>query len=283
MDRDMGEVVCGACGLVIGDVMLDRKPEWRAFTLAEKDARMRVGAPTSYLQYDKGLSTTFRPNEGSTSRQTSLKMRRLRKWNVRSRLHSSSERNLSQAMNELERLSDKLKLPRNVREIGARIYRKALDKGLVRGRSISAVAAAALYAACRTTRTPRTLKELSTASLRGRKEISRCYRLILREVNPRLPIDDPAKYIPKIASTVALSQRAQNEAVKILRDAGDRGMVSGKGPVGLAAAALYVSALLTGEEVTQQNLANASGVTEVTIRNRYKGLRNGLDYLKEVL
>lgn len=282
MDRDIGEVVCGACGLVIGNVMLNRKPEWRAFTLAEKDARRRVGAPTSYMQYDKGLSTTFQPNEGSRSRQASLKMRRLRKWNVRSRLHSSSERNLSQAMNELGRLSDKLKLPRTVREIGARIYRKALDKGLVRGRSISAVAAASLYAACRTTRTPRTLKEISTASLRGRKEISRCYRLILREVNPRPPIDDPAKYIPKIASTVALSQRAQNEAMKILRDAGDRGMISGKGPVGLAAAALYVSALITGEEVTQKSLASASGVTEVTIRNRYKGLRDGLDYLREI-
>ena len=281
MDRDMGELVCRNCGLVLRDELIDKKPEWRAFTLAEKAARRRVGPSTSLTKYDKGLSTTFQPYDKHLSLKTRLKMKRLRKWNLRARMHTSVERNLSQAMSELVRLAGHLKVPMNVSETAAVIYRKALKDRLVRGRSIAAVAAASLYAACRMTRTPRTLRDIENASSRSKKEISRCYRIILREIKPIVPIDDPLKYVSKISSKLNLDQTIQNKAVAILREAGKKKVTAGKGPIGIAAAAIYVSSRLHRVEITQRELAAVAGVTEVTIRNRYKGLLEDLDSLKD--
>src|SRR3972149_11739427 len=151
-DYDTGETVCANCGLVLHKQMIDKGPEWRAFTQEEKESRSRVGMPTSYSVHDKGLSTTIgRVDRDAFGRklplETRLQMWRLRKWQIRSRVHSSVEGNLSRAMNKLDRLSDKVYIPGPLKEKAAVVYRKALEKGLVRGRSIAAIAAAALYAA----------------------------------------------------------------------------------------------------------------------------------------
>ena len=129
--------------------MLDKGPEWRAFTQEEKTSRSRVGMPTSYSIHDKGLSTTIsQVDRDAFGRKlplsTRLQMWRLRKWQIRSRVHSSNDRNLAQAMAELERLSSKVSISPPIKEKAAVIYRKALDKTLVRGRSINSIAAAAL-------------------------------------------------------------------------------------------------------------------------------------------
>jgi transcription initiation factor TFIIB len=282
-DRDSGEIVCSKCGLVIRDLMLDQKPEWRAFTPEEREAKARVGSPTSLKQFDKGLSTTFQPYKDIHGKYLPIKKRhkmmRLRKWNLRARMHSSTERNLSQAMNELTRLTDKLHIPRDVAEHSALIYRKVLDQGLIRGRSIKSIAAASIYTACRLTRTPRSLKEIVEASTRSRKEISRCYRLLQRELNLTMPVDDPAKYISKIASHVRLSQKTQNMAVKLLEEAKKIHADVGKSPAGIAAAALYIASIMNNEKNTQKDLASAAEVTEVTVRNRYKGLLKDLSLI----
>ena len=275
-DMETGEIVCSRCGLVLQDEILDQKPEWRAFTPEETRSKARTGPPTSLKRFDKGLSTTFQPYKDSYGRalpmRERLKMMRLRKWNIRARVHSSAERNLSQAMNEITRLSDKLHIPASVEENAALIYRKALDKGLIRGRSIKSIAAAALYAACRLTRTPRSLKEIAEASTRRRKEISRCYRLLQRELDIKMPVDDPSKYISKIASQVGLTQKTQNTAFKLLEGAKEKKGIVGKGPTGMAAAALYIAAIINDQSLTQRELAKAADVTEVTVRNRYKEL-----------
>jgi transcription initiation factor TFIIB len=179
-------------------------------------------------------------------------------------------------MSALTQLADRLHLPRSVKEEAAVLYRRVLDKGLVRGRSIANIATATLYAACRLTQTPRSLQTVIQASERPRKEIARCYRLILRELNLSIPIDTPMKYVAKIGSTLNLHQRIQNRAIQLLQAARRTGSITGKGPCGVAAAALYLGALLEGEKVTQKKLANAAGVTEVTVRNRYQGLAESL-------
>jgi transcription initiation factor TFIIB len=158
-DGDSGEIICGTCGLVITDSVINKGPEWRAFTQTEKESRSRVGVPLSFSVHDKGLTTMIgRVGRDAFGRKiplkTKLQMLRLRKWQIRSRVHSSVDRNLAQAMAELDRLTDKLHIPPSIKEKAAVIYRKALDKGLVRGRSISAIAAASLYAACRTSPGP---------------------------------------------------------------------------------------------------------------------------------
>ena len=280
-DYDTGETICGACGLILYGQMLDKGPEWRAYTLEEKASRSRVGLPASYSIHDKGLSTTIgQIDRDSYGRKlplaTRLLMWRLRKWQIRSRVHSSVDRNLSQAMSELDRLSGIVNISSSIKEKAAIIYRKALDKGLVRGRSINAIGAAALYSACRGSGTPRSLREIAKASLVNKKDVARCYRLLLHELNFQMPIADPLTYVSKIAENNGISGKTQGVAIAILREARRRRVAAGKDPVGLAAAALYLACLQHNERKTQKDVAEAAGVTEVTIRNRYKALKKQL-------
>jgi len=280
-DYDTGETVCANCGLVLHEQMIDKGPEWRAFTQEERESRSRVGMPTSYSVYDKGLSTTMgRVDRDAFGRklplETRLQMWRLRKWLIRSRVHSSVEGNLSRAMNELDRLSDKLSTRGSIKENAAFIYRKALEKDLIRGRSIAAIVAAALYAACRSSETPRTLREIAEASLLNKKEVARCYRLLLRRLDIQMPIADPITYISKIGERVGITGQTQGLAIRILREAKKRRIASGKDPMGLAAAVLYIACMQNDEKKTQTDISQAAGVTEVTIRNRYKSLKHQL-------
>ena len=280
-DYDTGETVCGDCGLVLYGQMMDKGPEWRAFTQEEKASRSRVGMPTAYSVHDKGLSTAIsQVDRDAFGRKlplsTRLLMWRLRKWQIRSRAHSSVDRNLAQAMAELDRLSGKVYIPRPIKEKAAVIYRKALDKSLVRGRSIAAITAAAAYAACRGSGTPRALHEIAEASLVDKKDVARCYRLLLRELDMHMPIADPLTYVSKIAERTGISGKTQGIAIRILREARNKRAAAGKDPMGLAAAALYIACLQNNEKKTQKDIAEAASVTEVTVRNRYKTLKRQL-------
>jgi transcription initiation factor TFIIB len=179
-------------------------------------------------------------------------------------------------MAELNRLSDKLSTRGQIRENAALIYRKALEKGLVRGRSIAGIAAASLYAACRDSETPRTLHEIAEASLVNENDVARCYRLLLRELDIRMPIADPMAYISKIAERAGISGQIQTLAFRILKEAKKNCVISGKDPMGLAAAALYIACVKSNDKKPQKDIARAAGVTEVTVRNRYKSLKRQL-------
>ncbi len=276
-----GELVCGDCGLVIKENILDPGAEWKAFTHQEELSRARTGGPTKYSHYDKGLSTVIRVDRDAFGRLLSPKVRRqmwrLRTWQIRSRVHASKSRNLSQAMNELQRLSEKLHISSSVQEMAAVIYRKALKEDLIRGRNIAAIVAGSLYAACRFTKIPRTLKEIAEASVRDQKEIARAYRLIVQTLKMRMPIDNPIDYVTKIAEKARVSSDVEGLAIKIIRHAKNKHVAMGKDPTGLAAAALYIASKIQKEKTTQSQLAKAANVTEVTIRNRTKDLRKKVD------
>ncbi|MDH5689767.1 MAG: transcription initiation factor IIB [Candidatus Bathyarchaeota archaeon] len=282
-DEEMGEIVCSGCGLVILEDMLNRSPEWRAFTLEEKRSKRRAGAPIRYSHFDKGLSTIIRVDKDAFGQSLSSKakrqMWRLRRWQIRSRIRSSNYRNLMRAMNELQRLSEKLHIPSSVQEMAAVIYRKALHEDLIRGRCIAAIVAGALYAACRFTKTPKTLNEAVEASVRDRNEVASAYRLLIRKLQMKMPIHDPLDYISKIAEKAGISGEAQGLAVKILREAKRKRITMGKDPMGVAAAVLYIACQLKGKNVTQKEIADASAVTEVTIRNRKKELAEKLNLI----
>jgi transcription initiation factor TFIIB len=281
VDNAGGELVCSNCGFVVKEKIEETGPEWRAFSRDEKDDRARGGIPTSIAMHDMGLATVIggvNKDASGKSLSTSMKatVERLRRWDSRSQVHESMDRNLRQAFSELDRLSDKLSVSESVIEKAAYIYRKALERGLVRGRSISAIIAASLYAACRDRETPRTLKDLAVVSNVKKKDIARCYRLLLKEMDIKMPVVDPTKCVSRIASRASLSERTKRRALEILKKAEEARISAGKDPMGLAAAALYVSCTLEGEDKTQRDVAEAAGVTEVTIRNRYKGLRSAL-------
>jgi len=276
-DENMGELFCGKCGLVLNDKITNIGAEWRSFSNDEGN-KARTGAGTSLTMHDMGLSTVIGAvNKDSTGKPLSASVKssikRLRTWDSRSQANSSSDRNLRQALSEMDKLKDKLALTDAVIEKAAYIYRKAMERKLVRGRSIQGLVAACLYAACRNTETPRTLNDVADGINIRRKDVARCYRLIFRELELKMPVVDPVKGVSKIASGASISEKAKRKAIKILNIAKKVGAVAGKDPMGIAAAALYLSCISMGESKSQKAISIASGVTEVTIRNRCVGLR----------
>ena len=281
LDSESGELICSNCGFVLQDKIEDSGPEWRSSSKNEGKDESRAGLPTSIASHDMGLSTTIgATNRDSTGRPLTGSMRstvdRLRTWDRRSQMHESSDRNLGKAFVHLHTFADKLSLSSEIVERAAYIYRKALERGLIRGRSITEMIAASLYAACRDSEIPRTLKDISAAANINRKDLARSYRLLVREMDIKMPVPNPARSVAKIASNVAAGERTRRRALEILARAREAGVAAGKDPVGLAASALYVASTLEGEDKTQRDIAKAAGVTEVTIRNRYKNLRTAL-------
>ncbi|WP_338738658.1 transcription initiation factor IIB [Haloplanus salilacus] len=276
-DEEHGETVCADCGLVVETDEIDHGPEWRAFNSSERDSKSRVGAPTTQMMHDKGLSTNIGwQNKDAYGKSLSSsqreKMQRLRTWNERFRTRDSKERNLKQALGEIDRMASALGLPENVRETASVIYRRALSEDLLPGRSIEGVATAALYAAARQAGTPRSLDEIATVSRVEKMELTRTYRYVVRELKLEVKPADPEQYVPRFASQLDLSEESSRQARDLLRASREQGVHSGKSPVGLAAAAVYAAALLTNETVTQSEVSEVADISEVTIRNRYKEL-----------
>jgi len=281
IDYERAEIVCNACGLVIDEKMMDAGPEWRAFDHEQRVKRSRTGAPLTYTIHDKGLSTVidWRDKDsygGEISPGSKATMHRLRKWQQRIRVSNATERNLVYALSELNRIAAALNLPKDIRERSSMLYRKAVEKGLIRGRSIEGVCAAAIYAACRQCSIPRTLDEIAEAARINRKEIGRTYRFIARELGINLNPTTPVEYVPRFVASLGLSGEVQAKAIEILKEAMKKDLTSGRGPTGVAAAAIYIACLIVGEKRTQREVAEAAGITEVTIRNRYKELAERL-------
>ncbi len=286
-DYERGELVCEDCGLVIDENIIDQGPEWRAFDMEQGEKRARTGAPMTYTIHDKGLSTEIGwKNKDSYGKSIPTRNRaqlyRLRKWQRRIRVSNATERNLAFALQELDRIASSMGLPRNVRETAAMIYRKAVDKNLIRGRSIEGVVAAALYGACRQCGVPRTLDEIAAASNVGRKEIGRTYRFMTRELKLKLLPTRPQDYVQRFCSELKLSSEVQAKAMEILKEAANKELTSGRGPTGVAAASIYIASILCNERRTQREVAEVAGVTEVTIRNRYKELTEKLGIKVEI-
>ena len=277
IDNEKGEVICRNCGLVLEESMVDFGQEWREFDTDQSAKRRRTGAPQTYTKYDKGMGTDVGKKEDiyRLADKNRNKFFRLRKWQYR--ISTAIERNLKLALAELKRVASYLKLPKSVEEEAARIYTLAVQRGLVRGRSMEAVVAGALYASCRRHEVPRTLDELSESSGIDKKEIGRTYRFATRELGIRILPSNPIDYLPRFASALGLEPETQSRAVDILKKAQKAELTSGRGPTGIAAAALYVAALMNNEKKTQREVADVAGVTEVTIRNRYKELIKKLD------
>jgi transcription initiation factor TFIIB len=280
-DANSAEVVCGDCGLVVAENMLNRSPEWSAYTLEEKQSNSRIGSPVNYARFDKGLHTTITGFTDASGNKLSSKAKRrayrLRKWHMRSTVHESRNRNLLQAMSELQMLSEKLHISSATKELASVIYRKALNEDLIRGRSIAAIVAASLYAACRFTKTPKTLKDIVKFSSRSRGEVSRAYRLLVSTLKIEMPSHDASSYMSRFAEKAHISGKVQGVAFKILRKAKRKRITVGKDPAGVAAAVLYIACQLEGENVTQKDIAQVAGVTEVTVRNRKNELVKKLD------
>jgi len=282
-DHNRGETVCESCGFVVSESMIDVTQEWRAFDEDQRSRRVRTGAVLTPTKHDQGITTEIGKGRGELFKVASKKRAqyyRLTKWHKR--LIKSRDRNLSFALSELQRLVSILNLSKAIHERVAKLYQQAVNKGLVRGRSTESIIAALLYTTCREEGAPRTLDEISKASGINKKDIGKTYRYIARKLKIRILPAKAQDYVPRFGSLLTLSERVQVKAVDVLDDASKYDVTSGKGPIGVAAAALYIAAVLSGEKKTQREVADIIGVTEVTIRNRYKEMVESLGIKDEV-
>jgi transcription initiation factor TFIIB len=281
-DNQRGEIICTDCGLVLSSNLIDLGPEWRAFSKEQNNKRRRVGSPINYARSDKGLATTlgwgFRDAGGRpilAHRRAAIQ--RMRKWQRRSYRHSSVERNLAIAMTEIDRLTSQMRLHQTVRDAAAILYRRILSHRLTRGRTIEGIVGAVVYIVCRRFRIPITLKEIARNSRKETKLLGRYYRFLMKRFEISVPVCSPKDFVPRFAEELQLLPRVEQRAINILDVAHKKLIVSGKSPSGLAAASLYIAAIIEGNRITQREIAAIARVTEVTIRNRYKELVEKLD------
>ncbi|HEU4822280.1 MAG TPA: TFIIB-type zinc ribbon-containing protein [Nitrososphaeraceae archaeon] len=282
-DPEYGEIVCSNCGTVISEKLEDTShQERRASTLEEADRRARTGTPFSLALHDMGLSTIIgRENKDASGQIIDIAMRskieRLRTWDHRTLFHKSGDRNFMKAFGQLDRLKEKLGLSDTIVEKAAYTYRKVQERGLVKGRTIDSMLAASLYSACREMETPRTIKDIAEKSNVNRKDIARSYRTLVFELGIRTPVVSPMKCIARVANKLGIKEKTKQQALSIMEEVVIKEISAGKEPMGLAATVLYASSLRNEEKIPQKEIAAASGVTEVTIRNRFKDLKRFLE------
>jgi transcription initiation factor TFIIB len=279
-DSIRGEIFCGSCGLVLVDKVEDSGPEQQSFTLEQYNERSRTGVGSSLSIDDKGLSTVIGPqNKDASGNSISPYMKyafnRLRTWDSRSKT-DSSERSLRSAFVILNTLKSKLDLSDVIVERAAYLYRKALAKKITQGRTIAGIILASLYVACRETNAPRTLQDIASAGNITVKDLSRHYRTLFNALELQLVSYDSTDFVTRISSTVNLSEKTKRVALDILFQAKEKGITDGKNPISLAAAALYLSSVINNENTTQKKIADASGISSVTIRNVGKLIRKSL-------
>ncbi len=278
-DQDRGEKICSNCGFVIEDRMIDFSTDWRAYNQEEYEKKARAEAPSSIINHDLstyiGLENTDalgKPISGDKR----IQFYRLINRQFQIRNQYSKDRNLKKANQELERLCSQLEVSRNVKETAGLLYKKSFEAGAVRGYPIDSMIAASVYAAARIRRVPRTLDEISNSTQISAKRVAQCYRIIVTRMKFRIPPTKPMDFLTRMSTELGLSTSVQQLAVEIITGATNQKLTIGKDPIGLAAAALYLSGIIKNEKRPQQLVAKVSHTTEVTIRHRFKELLRAL-------
>lgn len=283
-DERRGERSCADCGLVISENMIDPGQDWNDFDGTESNAR--AGPAASVLWHDKGLSTDIHwSNKDFSGRaivgKSRSQMYRMRKWQRRARSATSFDRNMESALVEIARLAAHMNLSKAIKEETAVIYRKALEQDMVRGRSIDTMVAASMYLANQKLQTARSLDDFESNSRATRKSITRAHKTIKAKLRVRIPVSLPEEYVNRYCSLLELPPVIGARTNEILGEARGRELTHGKSPTGVAAAAIYVAARQLNHPRTQRDIADISGVTEVTIRNRYKEIISELGIVLE--
>jgi transcription initiation factor TFIIB len=277
-DAERGEIVCGGCGLVLLQKLEDTSHE--GGYSQDYMTQTRTGPATSLSMYDMGLSTNIGHNTDSTGNSLSSKAKatfeRLRVWDQRSKSKSAT-RGMTVAFTVLSGITSKLGIPEHVSEQAAYLYRKITAAKLTRGRSTRSLIAAALYAACRETNTPRTLDDISGAANVEKKLLSRDLRTIIKELDLKLQQYDNTSFITRLSNDLGIKEKTKRDAFDILQKSQEKRISDGKNPVAQAAACLYLSCLINNEKLSQRKFSEISGISSVTIRCRIAALRKFLN------
>ncbi len=278
-DFETGEVICQNCGKVLQEKISNDRKDSNAFS--KNEYASHFGSKSSLRFHDMGLATIIgKFNHDSTGKPVEYKMRpvmkRMRFWDARIHTKNSSERNLRIALCEMEKLKEKLCLSDAIIERSAYIYRKAARAQLIRGRSINGMVGACVYVACREMDVTRTILDISNNLQESRSSIAKYYRILFQNLNLTVSVPDPIRCIIKIANNLDIPENTKREAIHIFDTLKEKKLIAGKKPYSVAAAVIYMAGIKTGVNLSQQKISKVSGITTVTIRNRYK------EYIKHV-
>jgi transcription initiation factor TFIIB len=269
-DIESGELICTKCGYVIHERVGDEEQDWSV--LAREPASKLRTSPTSLARSGMGLSTIIGRPDRSAGSGLNAAMRstfdRLRTWDFR--IKGQDERSLKRAFVDLDRLRGMLRLSDAIVEKAAYIYRRAQEQGLVRGRTMRAVMGAAIYIVQREMGISGTLDDIIRATNTKEKDLARAYRILIRELDLKVPMVDPVKCVSRVANKANISERTKRKAMNMIYDVVKSGLAAGKDPMGLAASVLYVSCVNSGEVKSQAAIADAAGVSEVTLRKNQR-------------
>lgn len=269
-DIESGELICTKCGYVIHERVGDEEQDWSV--LAREPASKLRTSPTSLARSGMGLSTIIGRPDRSAGSGLNAAMRstfdRLRTWDFR--IKGRDERSLKRAFVDLDRLRGMLRLSEAIVEKAAYIYRRAQEQGLVRGRTMRAVMGAAIYIVQREMGISGTLDDIIRATNTKEKDLARAYRILIRELDLKVPMVDPVKCVSRVANKANISERTKRKAMNMIYDVVKSGLAAGKDPMGLAASVLYVSCVNSGEVKSQAAIADAAGVSEVTLRKNQR-------------
>ena len=266
-DHRAGDQICSECGLVVGDRVVDVGSEWRSFS-SEKggEDKSRVGASESTLLGSSDLSTIIGPATGKASFDstgTAL-------YNNR-RTVASSDRTLINSFRTIAEMSDRINLPRNIVDRANIMFKMIHDGKSLKGRSNDAIAAASLYIACRQEGVPRTFKEIVAVSTISKKEIGRCFKLILKaHEETNVELITTGDFMSRFCGLLCASRAVQKAATCIAKRASDLDIAAGRSPISVAAAAIYMASQASRDKKSQREIAEVAGVADVTIRQSYK-------------
>lgn len=281
-DETLGEIVCRECGAIIEEERIEESASRRAFTEEERQKVERTGKPVTFTEPARGMRTEV--GRGSELRNLPASKRgqyyRIRKW--QRRLDESRDRKMSYARGEFQRLIGQLGLPRSMLEEVNRLYEKALDKNIVKGRRIENIVAALVYIIARNQGNPRSLDEIADASGISKRDLGKTYRYVARELDLRIVPVNPEDFIPRYASELGIAGETQALARDLIMRARENNLLSGRSPEGIVASAIYIASLLEDEDITQKAIAEEIGVTEVTVRKGYNRIVEGLDMEEEL-
>lgn len=270
------ELICRECGTVVDEDRVEESASPRAFSAEEKQKKARTGSPVTYTKAGKGIKTSI--GRGSEVRNVSPEKRgqyyRMKKW--QNRVGESKDKKMQTALREIGKLVDVLNLPDTVKEEASRLYEKALEEGLIKGRRIERIVAALVYIVARNQRIPRTMNEISDEAGIDKRKLGQTYRYIAKELDLGISPVKPEDFLPRFSEELGITGETQAQARQYILEARKENLLAGRSPGSIVAAAIYLASQLRDQKLTQTEIADTVGVTEVTVRKGYRDLMEGL-------
>lgn len=279
-----GDLVCGDCGLILGDRVVDTRSEWRTFANDEGDDPSRVGAASNpLLDGIDEFETIISSRDGNTGVS-----RELQRATAKSS-HGKNERSLLNAFRDISSMAEQISLPRSIVDIAKQLYKRVEEEKLLRGKSTDAIIAACIFIACRQAGVPRTFKEVWGLTRVPKKTIGQCFKVLEKAFGTNSPsmtpgieqpstlgnvMTGPEDLMARYCNHLSLPVWLQSGAVDVAISAREHGVLTGRSPITVAATCIYFASALFGHPKSASEIGNVAGVSDSTIKSAYKIIYN---------